>query len=125
MKILVVDDDKTIRDIISEILIQEGYEIDTASDGYEAIEKFHQNPYEIVITDIIMPGMEGIALIEKLKAEKPDTYFIAMSGGGFAGPLFYLESAEAFGAEETLKKPVKPEDLLEIVKHFCQNGASF
>jgi DNA-binding response OmpR family regulator len=119
-RILVVDDDEDVRSIIKDMLVEEGFSVDVAEDGDTATKKFENDPYDLVITDIIMPGKEGITTIKDVKKIKPDVKIIAISGGGFAGPLFYLETAEGFGANESLAKPIEKKLLLKTVRNLLK-----
>lgn len=70
MKILVVDDEKLIRDVIKEYLINDKYEVDEASSGKIALEKLQNNTYDLLVLDIMMPEMDGFSMLEKLEKEK-------------------------------------------------------
>jgi CheY-like chemotaxis protein len=70
---------------------------------------------EVLVTDIIMPGMEGIETIREIRREHPGIKVVAMSGGGAVGPRSYLQLARALGADITLRKPFAIADLLEAV----------
>lgn len=70
MKVLIVDDEKLIRDVIKEYCLMENYEVDEAENGYEAIEKCNNNNYDVIIMDIMMPKMDGYKAIEEIKKKK-------------------------------------------------------
>lgn len=80
--ILIVDDEKAIRKSIGEILSFEGFAIDEAADGAEAIKKIKENNYDCILCDIKMPKMDGIEVLMVAREEKPDTPFIVISGHG-------------------------------------------
>ncbi len=80
--ILIIDDERSIRKTLSEILSYEGYKIDEAGDGEEGLKKFTSNNYDIVICDVKMPKMDGIEFLEKAKAANPDVPVIIISGHG-------------------------------------------
>ena len=82
VSILLVDDEESIRRILAISLTDDGYDVTTAADGREALELFRSRPPDIVITDIKMPGMSGIELLDKIKAEHPDTEVIMITGHG-------------------------------------------
>ena len=70
MKVLIVDDEKLIRDVIKEYCLMENYKVDEAENGYEAIEKCNNNNYDVIIMDIMMPKMDGYKAIEEIKKKK-------------------------------------------------------
>lgn len=115
-KVLVIDDDVDIRDMLEELLTRFGYEVMTASQGREGLRVARQQSVDLVITDILMPVQEGIETIYELKRNLPGVKVIAMSGGGIVQPEDYLVTAAMFGAEMTLPKPFEPEDILQAVR---------
>jgi len=116
--ILVIDDDDQVRLMLRKILESEGYTVTDASDGKEGIECYRKNQADLIITDIIMPEKEGIETIIELKKEYPDVKIIAMSGGGKNSPEEYLEFAKLLGAIHSFNKPIRKNELLEIIKNF-------
>jgi CheY-like chemotaxis protein len=114
-KILLIDDDPLVRRVISRILKYEGYELLLADDGRRGLELFRSEQPELVITDIIMPGKEGIETIQEIRAISPDAKIIAISGGGRIGNTDYLSIAEKFGAREVLSKPFEPAQLTDSI----------
>ena len=112
-KILVVDDESTVTDLISLILTEEGYEVSTAQNGKEGLKQFESVGPDLIITDIIMPDMEGIEFIKALVKKKKNIPIIVMSGN-IIGTKF-LKSARLFGAKATLTKPFTTQDLIETV----------
>ncbi len=115
-RILIVDDENEIRDMLRQMFEREGFEVVEASDGKEALKIFREEQTDLVITDIIMPEQEGLETIIKLKKEFPKVKIIAMSGGGIIEPEPYLNMAEKVGALRTFTKPVKRQEILEIVR---------
>ncbi len=95
-----------------------GYEVDEAENGVVACRKFRESPFDLTITDIVMPEKEGIGTIIDLRREFPDAKIIAISGGARGGPDIYLDSAERFGAARTFTKPVDPQELLRAVREL-------
>jgi DNA-binding response OmpR family regulator len=116
-RILVVDDDETIRTLLTTILEREGFEVSAAADGKEAIRLFRRHPADLIITDIIMPEQEGLKTIFDLRRDHPDVSIIAISGGGQYGLGSYLDAAAALGADATFSKPF---DRIELVKSVRQ-----
>jgi CheY-like chemotaxis protein len=115
-RILIIDDDPSIRQMICRMLEREGYEVDTAANGREGVQKYRANPPDVVITDIIMPEQEGIETIRQLKADNQNCRIIAISGGGRIGPTDYLNMAKLLGATQTISKPFDRAQLLAAVK---------
>lgn len=115
LRILIVDDDIQIRDMLRQMLEREGFEVADAPDGGKAVKSQRSHPADLVITDILMPGKEGLETIRVFRQDFPDVKIIAMSGGGQAGPDIYLKMARKFGAAHTFTKPVDRYDLLKAV----------
>jgi len=114
-RILVIDDEESVRQIVKEMLVLEGYEVITAPNGKAGLQSFRKQPTDLIITDIFMPEMEGLETIRELHREFPQVKIIAMSGGGESGMLSFLSYAERFGAVSTLRKPFSREELLKCV----------
>ena len=80
--ILIIDDEKSIRKTLTEILSYEGYKIDEAGDGEEGLKKFREKTYDLVLCDIKMPKLDGIEFLEKAKQINADVPIIVISGHG-------------------------------------------
>jgi len=117
--VLVIDDDPVVRSYVSVLL--EAYDHSTilSKDGNEGLAAFESNPIDLVITDIVMPGKEGIETIREIRRLDPAVPILAVSGshteGRYGG---YLELAEALGASATLAKPFTPDQLFAIVNRL-------
>ena len=118
--ILVIDDDETIRVLLRAILERDGYQVVDAPDGGEGLKQYRENPTDLVITDLIMPGKEGIETIRDLRREFPHVKIIAVSGGGRIGPDSYLKMAKGVGALRTLSKPFDRMTLLKAVEEVIE-----
>ena len=117
--ILVVEDDSDLREMISRSLQKRGeHMVLEASNGREALKKFKSILVDMVITDIVMPDLDGIGLIMELKKLKSNLKIIAISGGGKIGPTNYLNIAETMGAEAVFTKPFSIKALLEKVEEL-------
>jgi len=119
--ILIVEDNRELRDMLRESLGRKRFTILEAENGKDAIIHFKPGLTDLVVTDLIMPEEDGLKVIMKLREIKPDLKVIAISGGGKAGPASYLNLAKALGADAIFSKPfsvsdlvVKIEELLEI-----------
>ncbi len=111
-RVLVVDDEEGLRNIISQVLSDDGYEVVTASSGEAALEIFKNTPFEIVMTDIFMEEMTGIDLLHEIKALNPNTQVVIMTSNAS------LESATAAlrsGAYDYLTKPFEDLDAISLV----------
>jgi DNA-binding response OmpR family regulator len=113
-KILVIDDDDRLRRMIGRALRRGGHEVAEAEDGVAGLRLFHADRPDIVVTDIVMPGKEGIETIADLRRESLSLPILAISGGR-AGSEAYLKFASQLGADATLAKPFRSEDLLHEV----------
>jgi YesN/AraC family two-component response regulator len=125
-QILLIDDDFHVREVLKLFLEKHGYKISEASNGYEAIELCRSNKFDLVISDIYMPGMDGIKFIETLQKFMPETRIIVISGGEsrhFFTSDLKLNSALYKGALLSLKKPIKEDELVRVVKEIIGEGA--
>ncbi|MBX3278067.1 MAG: response regulator [Acidobacteria bacterium] len=111
-RILIVDDDAAICDLLRTILESAGYIASTAHDGREAIRFVHQHRFDLVLMDLVMPGQEGIVTIQMIKQEFPHIGIIAMSGA--VSPAI-LAAAKHLGANEVLQKPIASSRLLQLI----------
>jgi DNA-binding response OmpR family regulator len=113
-RILLIDDDDPLREVLATTLASVGHIVMQAADGKRGVELFRVEPADLVITDIIMPGQEGIETIVALRRELPSLPIIAMSGGT-SYSKFYLEVAAKLGAQRTLAKPFTTTELMQAV----------
>ena len=119
-KILIIDDDNQFRTMLRQLLERNGYEIKEASGGKEGIELYRKSPTDLIITDLIMPGKDGIETIQEFKKDFPDIKIIAISGGGRLGPQDYLHLAKMLGAQRTLTKPIELSELLDAIEELLK-----
>ena len=117
-RILVIDDDAQIRRMLCRMLQHRGYEVRDAADGADGIRLFREAPFDLVLTDLIMPEKEGIEMIIELRSEFPEVKIIAMSGGARMGPEAYLQLADSLGAERTFSKPIDRDDLIDAIQEL-------
>ena len=122
-KILVIDDEELMRELVKKMLTRDGYEVFLANDGVEGIEIFFKLSPDLVITDIMMPRKDGFEVISEIYCHNPNFPVIAMSGGR----RDYTENVnidliENMGLKGFLKKPFKQQDLLGIVKKTIDNN---
>jgi len=118
-RILVIDDEEMILTFLTNLLVEEGYEVVTASNGAEGLELFDLHPFDLVITDIIMPIKDGLDTILELKKKIPDLPVIAISAGGNIPKERYLAVAAYMKNTITVPKPFSREEILSAVNsHF-------
>lgn len=128
-KVLVVDDDPVVGKSFSRVLSQKGYLVITAQDAQEALRKMQEGDYDVVVTDIRMPGMSGIELAERVKASRPWTPVVIVTGYGTTESE---ERARSAGVTSFLHKPLSPEmiedsmtkALLEALPHAGLDAAA-
>jgi CheY-like chemotaxis protein len=111
-QILVIDDDPLVRISVRAVLEGAGHSVTDADNGRSGLVQFKASRFDAVITDIIMPDMEGIETIRAIRALDPKVPVLAMSGGGRAGSADVLKSARALGADHVLHKPFEEDELL-------------
>ena len=114
-QILVVDDEEQIRDVLCRTMEHFGYTVDVAAHGEEAIRKLSEHPYDLVISDILMPEKDGLEVIMFLKKQQPDVKVIAISA---PGNELYLDTARGLGAARVFSKPFRIHELAGAVKEL-------
>jgi len=112
-RILVVDDLKDIRDMLLQILNGLGYEAYAANDGTEALEKLENNPFDMVISDVKMPSMDGLSLLKLLKQRSPELPVVLIAGHNSSVTLY---KAAHYKADGFLQKPFRIAQLSEMVE---------
>jgi DNA-binding response OmpR family regulator len=117
-RILLIDDDFRLLTTLGQLLVKEGYEVQNAENGEEGIQIQRKQPSDLIITDLIMPGKEGIETIAELRKAQPSLKIIAMSGGGLIRSTEYLMVAETIGANCTIAKPFPFDRLLSAVEEL-------
>jgi DNA-binding response OmpR family regulator len=121
--VLVVDDESAIADTLTEILSRSGYAAMAAYDGNDALESALLTPPELLITDVVLPGMSGIELAITVRRIFPDCKILLFSGQASTADL--LTSAKRNGHHFTLlSKPVHPKDLLACVADSLKHRSS-
>jgi CheY-like chemotaxis protein len=115
-RVLVVDDNISMRDAIGEMLVEAGYETLVAANGSNAAQIHRATPLDLIITDLFMPDTDGLEIIYKFRRDYPAVKIIAMSGGGSRGLVELLAVAKKMGAQRTLMKPFGGDELLDAVR---------
>ncbi len=117
IRILVVDDNQCIREILTDLLSRRGHQCESATNGIEAIEKIKQNDFDAVITDLQMPEMDGIVLTRELHEHFSDLPVMIMTGQPDDS---WMESAIRAGAREFLRKPFVISELMMRLHRMLQ-----
>lgn len=112
-RVLVVDDERFIRDVVAEFLVLEGYQVLTACDGQEAIAEIEQRPFDAIVTDLKMPRVGGLELLAHVNHHHPGTVVVVMTGFGTVETAI---GAMKRGAADYVLKPFKVEEVLHIVR---------
>jgi CheY-like chemotaxis protein len=130
--ILVIDDEPDVRDAVKRVLDRAGYSVRTADSAVDALTELGRVPTDLVISDIIMPKINGVQAIESIRKAFPSVRIIAISGGGNFGiagyqptaitTTAYLASAEKAGAHFVLTKPFESVDLIRAVEKVLGVG---
>lgn len=111
-RVLVVDDEKRIRDGCRTILAGAGFDVGLAENGYAGLQKIEEEHFDIILLDLMMPGLRGIDLLEHVKARHPDTLVIVITG---YATLEHAVEAMKKGAFDFISKPFSPEDLRAVI----------
>jgi len=111
-RILIVDDEPLYRHGLFELLRRPNLRVDAAGDGDEALRLFRRGGYQLVISDLSMPGLDGLGLMRAVKRESPSTRFVILSG---VGTIQAALTAVRQGADDFLEKPVSREQINEVV----------
>lgn len=118
--ILLVEDNPAMLETLSLAMRSKGHDVVTASDGEEALERLDANLFDLVVTDIIMPALDGLGLIDAMKTVAPNVKILAISGGGTATVFDFLDAAKKHGAMATLEKPFPMSEFYNILEQCLQ-----
>lgn len=120
MKILLVDDDAFLRDMYATKFIESGHQVDAATDATEALRFIKEGDYDVVLLDMIMPGMSGLELLEEIKklGLASDTKYIVLSNQSEAGDQSSAKEAGAVGY--IIKAEVIPSEVVKRVEELCK-----
>jgi len=115
-RIIVIDDNDAVRMTMRRALERAGHEVLEASDGEAGLNLLAETGAPLVITDIFMPGQDGIVTVRRIRKEFPGVRVIAVSGGDATGRMDLRKDAELLGAVRTLRKPFAPAELRRAVE---------
>lgn len=116
--ILIVDDEEIILIGIKAIIEKHSHQVDMATNGARGIELLSQKSYDVLITDIIMPEMDGLELIHYAKQRCPNIRIIAMSGGGRISDEDHLKKAKELGCDFIIEKPFPSIELIKAIQEL-------
>ena len=119
--ILIIDDDEQTRVLLRRVLEEAGYLVTEAPDGREGLRQFRQTPTALVITDLLMPDMDGLEVTMAVHRESPNTKILAITGG--SGTRDFLGVATLLGAHRTIKKPISIAELLQALEQELRGGS--
>jgi DNA-binding NtrC family response regulator len=117
--VLVIDDDEVVLSLVSGILEAHGHSVSTAQDGRAGMKIFDEDQIDLVVTDIVMPGQEGMATIGAIRRANQKVPILAMSGSNTLGRYGgYLDAATLLGASATLSKPFTTDSFMDVVERL-------
>ena len=127
-RVIIIDDEEDIRSVLKEILLRAGFEVEVASNGGAGLKLLRAQDADLVVTDVIMPGKDGVQTVRDIRREFPSIKIIVISGGGSVTPMdyepeaikttAYLASASAAGADITLTKPFDRQELVRAIEEL-------
>jgi CheY-like chemotaxis protein len=121
-KILVIDDDQAVREALRITLEGAGHIVLEAEGGQTGLRLGISEPFDLIITDLLMPDVDGLEVIREFQKSLPTVRILAISGGGKNTPATYLSVAGKLGADLTLAKPFGKTDLLQAVDELLKKA---
>jgi len=118
-QLLVIDDEPSVREVTRRTLEAAGHSVVTAENGEVGYEAFTAQPFDLVITDVLMPVREGVETVRAIRSISA-VPIVVISGGGRLNAMGFLQIAEEFGATASLEKPFRLTELLEIVDRLVK-----
>ena len=113
--ILLMEDNAALRRVIAKTLIDDGHEVTQSESGFAAYNEELLHSVDLMITDLVMPCVDGLDAIKTARSTRKNLKVIAISGGGHCFSQDYLQVALAFGAEQVLQNPFEPDALTDVV----------
>jgi CheY-like chemotaxis protein len=119
--VLLVDDNCELRRSVHRILAVSGHDVLEAGDGCEALDLLHQHHPDLIITDVIMPGKDGIETIMEIRRERLPVKILAITGGDPVGGPMYLAAAAKLGADAIMRKPLRVTEFQALVDRLLES----
>lgn len=116
--ILIVDDEEGMRDSLHKLLSRDGYQLITASNGLQALQELQNNQVDLVLLDIMMPGIDGLETLKKIKVIKPETLVIMITG---YGTIESAVTAMKYGAKDYITKPFTVQNLRNVLEECFES----
>ena len=117
LRILAVDDDEVARQLLAEILLEEGYDVETVGSGREAVDRLGTGSYDLVVTDLKMPGLDGLEVLKRYKEKSPETLVILVTAFGSMESAIEVMKEGAF---DYVSKPFKEDEIKIVVRRALQ-----
>lgn len=121
--VLIVDDEPQIREIVREILVQNGHRVTEATDGVDAVERLSHSKFDLIISDFTMPRMGGLGILKFLRKNKIRTPTLILSGSTISG-LDDEAHLKELGAYSIVRKPIEMDELMEQIKDALAHAAA-
>ena len=118
MKILIVDDEEMIRNVLREYVEFEGNEADEAADGMEAVKKCRENDYDLILMDVMMPKLDGFSAVKEIRKEKDIPGIMLSARGEEYDKLFAFE----IGVDDYVTKPFSPKEVMARINAVTTRG---
>ncbi len=122
-RILLVDDDPLLRKVLKTVLDLQGHNVVALDDGRTALQVLSPGEFDLVITDLVMPEIDGLEFILRIRKNFSAIPILALSGGGRTRNMEVLEQAGSFGANAVLPKPFRPEQFVQMVENLLRKPA--
>ncbi len=119
VRVLVIDDEPFVRETLGEILRQQRHDVVVADDGVSGLARFHEGAFDLVMTDLAMPGMSGWQVAQAVKAARPQVPVVLVTGWGVE---VQADELHTHGVDRVMTKPFRFEDVQEVVARFCGTG---
>ena len=122
MRVLLIDDEQMVRKIVRKMLERLGHVVVEAENGRTGLAELAQKPFDLVVTDIIMPEVAGLEVLTAVHQLHPNIAVVAMSGSGHAIACKALDFASKLGATATMQKPFTCGALAQAIDRSCARG---
>jgi DNA-binding response OmpR family regulator len=115
-RILLIDDETELRMMLGVMLAEEGYEVSHAGNGKEAIRLHRENPFHLIVVELILKDKNGFETLAELRRQRAPTKFIATAKSSWLPPELFLQMARQLGAHSALSKPFQSHELIAVVR---------